>query len=206
MPNPYPTVSNCIKSSFTWYDGSGHFGSRLFWGAVGAPWTVADLTTFATNIATAWGTNLKQDVANSYSLTQVQTQDISSTAGNVGVWQGSTSGTAGINEMPANCAVNIRSIIAEHYRGGHPVFHHPAASSTQLSSPRLWTGTFTTGVRTHFTAFLAAVEAGSAGGITTITHVALRGYVPGAASSAVVKWPPVNYLVNTKVGSMRRRL
>src|SRR5215472_1741732 len=97
---PYPFIPGVIRTHFTWSDGKGHYGSRMYLEGGGVPYPLADLQYLATQIATLWGTNMKADCASSISLTQVDCLDLGTNTGFNGTWQGSIPGTAGANAMP----------------------------------------------------------------------------------------------------------
>jgi len=195
-----------MRASFQWYDGNGHFGSRLFFSGTGSPWVTADLNSFATQLATEWNTSLAQDVINTYSLVQVKVQDMTSTGGYTGTWGGTHAGTLSGFALPSNSAVNIRSMVSLHYRGGHPVLHHPPPGTAQMASNRFFTTAYTSGVRTHFQAFVAAMLAYTTGGISSMQQVAVLKWRPGGTSAQIILEPPVDYQVTTRIGTMRRRL
>jgi|SRR5215467_4788343 len=196
-----------IRVHLTWSDTNGHFGSRFFLEGGGTPFALNDLQYLAGQVSALWGTNMKADVSNSFSLTQVDCLDLGTNTGLTGTWQGSIAGTAGINELPSNTSVNIRSLIVQHYRGGHPVLHHPPASQTQVAGPRNWTGTFTTGVATHWNAMMAGITAISGHPtVNGLTPAVLLGYRPGASTGQVTPSFPTGYFVPTRFGTMRRRL
>lgn len=195
-----------IRVRLVWSDSSGHFGSRLFFDAGAPVYAQPDLTYLATQISSLWGTNMKADVANTYALSEVDCLDLGSSTGALGLWQGTVQGTNGANELPSNCCVNIRPLIPQHYRGGHPVTHHPPASQTAVAGTRNWTGTFTNGVATHWGAFMAAITAITHGTVVAPAPVVPLGYKPGATFSNITLAQANGYLVPTKFGTMRRRL
>jgi len=201
-----PNVSFCIRTNLKWSDGVGHFGSRLFWKGGSPPFLSPDLNGFSTAIATAWQNNLAQDVQNLFSLVEVDSLDISTKDGYSGIWQGGHPGTDGSLQLASSLAVNIQSVIVHHYRGGHPVLHHPPGNQTRLQGNRAWNSTYAAGVGSHFGSFIANLEAFSAGTVTGMSHVILLGYRAGATSAQVTPYPPVQYRASTSVGTMRRRL
>jgi ribosomal protein L31 len=202
----YPFLDSVIRAQFQWNDGAGLFGSRLFFEASTGPYPTADLLYLATQLSALWGTNMKQDVHPNFSLVKVTCTDLTNATGAVATWQGSIAGTSGGSPVSSNCAVDIRSILKQHYRGGHPVFHHPPSSTSNLAGSRAWGGTYCNGVATHFQAFINAVAALSSGTITTTQHVVPLHYKPGNTFAQVTLSFPTSYLVPTRLGSMRSRL
>jgi len=205
MPS-LPFLPECIRIRLVWSDTNGHFGSRIFVNGGALVYNQPDLVSMANAVSTAWGTNMKADVANSYSLTSVECLDLNGPTGALGLWQGSITGTAGLNELPSNCSVNIRALIPQHYRGGHPVLHHPPASATQVAGPRNWTGTFCNQVTTNWQAFINAIGAIHSGTVVAPVAVYPLHYEPGVAAGNVILAQANGYLVPTKFGTMRRRL
>jgi len=202
----YPDLPDIIRVHFTWSDGNGKFGSRIFFDGSTSPYLQADLQALSTQISVLWGTNLKGDVGSTIQLVQVDSQDLGARDGAVGTWQGNIPGTAGSNELPSNVSANIRPIIPQHYRGGHPITHHPAATLVQTSGVRNWTGTFATGLATHWQAFITALETYTHGTVTALNQVVPLGYKPGASTADVVMAFPTQYFCPTRFGTMRRRL
>jgi len=206
MPNTLPTVPSTLRCGLRWSDGIGHYGSRLFFNGGNPPFTSPDLNGFATAISTAWGANLAQDVTNSIFLVEVDLLDISTHNGLIGTWIGSKQGTSGATQLASNLCVNIETQITHHYRGGHPVLHHPPPTQSQLQDTRTWRSTFCGGVATHFQAFLTACAAYTSTTVTGMSQVILLGYRAGNPPPPPTTWTPIGYKVPTRVGTMRRRV
>jgi hypothetical protein len=201
-----PTVSDTVKCAFKWSDGVGHFGARVFFTGGNPPFTTPDLNGFASAIATAWKNNMAQDVQNLFALVEVDLLDISTHNGLIGTWTGSWQGSDGTVQLASNLCVNIETQITHHYRGGHPVLHHPPGNQTRLQGNRSWNPTYTAGVQTHWQAFITSCAAFSSTTVSGMGHEVLLGYRAGNTSAQVSSWTPIGYRVPTAIGSMRRRL
>jgi len=206
VPNTLPIVASTVRCGLRWYDGQGHFGSRLFFTGGNPPFTGPDLNGFATAIANAWGLNLAQDTSNNYSLVEVDLLDISTKNGLIGTWTGTKAGTGGSLNASSNVSVNLETQIVHHYRGGHPVLHMPPPNGTAFASTRQYTSTFCGNVQTHFNAFIAACGSYTSTSVTGMGHSILLGYRPGNPPAAPTSWTPIGYKCSSRVGTMRKRL
>lgn len=206
MANPYPPIAGVIRANWTFSDGVGKFGFRTFWLASTSPYSVSDLNYLASHLSSLWSTNMASSVSNTFQLQRIDTVDLGEANGLKGVWQGSISGTATATTIPSNCTVNIRPILTQRYRGGHPVIHHPPPNSGQLSNQRNWSSSYCSSVASAWQALVTAVEALSSGNITGTLHVVPLHWRPGAPAANVVVATPQSYVVPTLLGTMRRRL
>jgi len=192
--------------SLYWSDSAGQFGSRFFIQMGSGNLAAADLNSFCTDVSAAWGANLRPHTQNAFSLVKVTAQDLTDSTGLSGTWVGSLAGIDGTGEVPSNCSMNIRFMIPQRYRGGHPLLHHPPGANSELQNPRTWTGAFASTMGGVFNTFITAVLASTHGTLAGVKHVVPLGYRPGAVTSAVVLSQPSSYLGVTRVGSMRDRL
>jgi hypothetical protein len=206
VANPYPPLPDIIRCKLTWSDGKGKWGSRFFLDSTTSPYAQSDLVYLAGQIASQWGTNLAAKTNAGFSLVQVDCQDLGSMTGAVGTWQGNTSGTGGAGDVPSSTCVDIRHLIADHYRGGHPVLHHPPGTTVNMADNRDWLGTYASSMATSFGALMTALGAINHGSVVNPFHVVPRGWVPGGSTGAVHFALVTGYLAPTKFGTMRRRL
>jgi uncharacterized protein (UPF0333 family) len=194
-------------------------GNRFYISYAGAAPTAANCATIATDIATAWNTNLASLVSSSFSLAEVDVLDIATLTGLSGNWTGSHNGTDGSQFIPANVATNIEFNIARRYRGGKPRIFLPPPGSDALQSVGFWTQNFIDEAQTGISAFFAAIAALSVGAVGVLAHVNLSYYtgfknitnssgreraVPQYRDSALLD-PITAYTVKNVVGSQRRR-
>ena len=206
MPGPYPSIPATIRSTFRWYDGTSLYGSRMFWLYGTPPASIANLATLATAIATNWHSNMGATVASAIALTEVDCEDLNARNGHIGNWQGTFSGSNAGYEPPANASLNVRFLIPDHYRGGHPFIHHPPPPVQKMQNSRTWDPTTCATAATAFTAFVSAVEATAIPPMGSVQHVVPRHWRPGGSSSDVLLPQPAAYAVPTHVGSLRSRL
>jgi hypothetical protein len=168
--------------------------------------TANDLNSYCTDVSVAWNTSLKAATQNNFALVKVVAQDLTDATGLTGTWQGSISGTSGISEVPSNASVNIRFMIPQRYRGGHPLIHLPPPAANTLANPRTWSGSFAGSMGGSFLTFITACIASSHGTLAGVKHVVPLGYRPGATTADVILSQPGSYLCSQRVGSMRPRL
>jgi hypothetical protein len=151
-------------------------GNRLFFTYSGSAPTAANCATLATDVATAWNTNMAPVTPAAWSLNEVDVLDIASHSGASGVWTGAHPGTRSGNALTANCAFNIEFGILRRYRGGKPRVFLPPGTITDLADQTHWSASYVTAVNTGWAAFIAAIEALSIGAIGTLSHVNLSYY------------------------------
>jgi hypothetical protein len=194
-------------------------GSRFFLSYTGSAPTAANCATLASDVATAWNTNLAPLPSQNWALTEVDVLDIATDTGLSGVWNGTHTASGGTVPLPKNNAVNIEYDIARRYRGGKPRMFLPAGNQTQLVDMGHWNNSFVTSVNTGIAAFFAEIEALSIGAIGTLAHVNLsyyKGFTNITNSSgreravptyrtAALSSPVTNYACKAEVGSQRRR-
>jgi hypothetical protein len=206
VSNPYPTLPACVRSTLRWYDGSSLYGSRMFWTYQTPPASVAALNSLATAIATNWHTQMGPLTASSIALVEVDTEDLNSRTGNNGAWQGTLSGSNAGYEPPANASMNVRFLITDHYRGGHPYMHHPPPPAQKLQNSRTWDPATCSSAAAAFTAMVAAINTAQSSFLIPQSHVVPRHWRPGGSSANVTFSYPYAYAVPTHVGSIRSRL
>jgi hypothetical protein len=189
-----------------WSDGAGQFGSRFYIQMGAGHLAAPDLASYCTDVSAAWGTSLKAATQNNFALVKVVAQDLTDAASLSGTWQGSITGTSGTTEVPSSCCANIRFLIPQRYRGGHPLIHLPPPAGNTLANPRTWSGSFAGGMGTSFQTFINACIASTHGTLAGVKHVVPLGYRPGAVAADVILSQPSSYLCSQRVGSMRPRL
>lgn len=222
MP-PLPSPGNVIRISFFTADESGiPAGSRFFTSYTGSAIDQTNITALAASVAAAWGTDLKDTVAETDTLVSVECQDLSSDTGLVGEWTGTTAGTASGQALPANVAVNIGHVIGRHYRGGKPKIFLRAGTVSDLASDELnqWSDSFIASEKTAWQAFVAAVLATANCNLSNIVNVSwYSGFtsvlnpvtgrtrdVPKLRTGSPVIDVITDAIVRPKLGSQRRRL
>lgn len=194
-------------------------GNRLYFSYSGSAPTAANCVTLASDIESAWATNLKPLISNDYALVEVDVLDIATDSGAFGTWTGDVVGTRTGTPPPVQCAMNVEFNIARRYRGGKPRCFLPAGIESDLLAPNTWTESFLSAVETGFSGFITAVEALSVGAVGTLQHVNLSYYkgftnitnssgreraVPTYRATALVD-SITGYAVKQIIGSQKRR-
>lgn len=194
-------------------------GSRFFLSYAGAAPTAGNCATIASDIASAWATDIGPHVHETYALTEVDVLDIASLSGASGQWNGSDAGGVSGTALPSQCAMNVEYGIARRYRGGKPrMFIPPSQTSDQVDASH-WSASVVTATSAYVLAFFTAVEAISVGAVGALAHVNLSYYkgftnivnssgreraVPTYRDTAVVD-PVESYAAKAVIGSQRRR-
>lgn len=151
-------------------------GSRFYLSYSGSAPTGANCSTLASDIASAWSTNLASLVGADYALKEVDVLDIATDSGNSGSWTGSNGGTRTGTAMPVQTPINIEYDISRRYRGGKPRMYLPGGTYNDFTWPAQWGSSFVTATNTGIAAFFAAIEALSVGAMGTLQHVNLSFY------------------------------
>jgi hypothetical protein len=216
---PLP-ASPCVRVKLDYTNADGTLaGSRFYLSYAGSAPSATTCGTLATDIATAWNTDLAQIVNTGDSLTNVDVEDIATTLGLHGSAAVSHAGTYSGSGMAAQCANNVEFDIARRYRGGKPRMFLPAPSTSALNNVSTWDSTFITLSNTQMLAFFTAVEALSIGSLGALQHVNLSFYegftnvtnssgrtraAPKYRSTALVD-TVTGYATKAVIGSQRRR-
>lgn len=192
---------------------------RIFFSYTGTV-SVADLTTLATTVGTAWGTNISQFQTLVCNLVNVQATDLNTSTGAQVIVAAGKLGTNTNQGMAGGAAVVVKFKIARRYRGGHPRFYLGGAPATNLTTEQTWSAAFTSGLSTSFAAFVTAIQTSPPAAIGTLAHVNVsyfQGFsvitnpatrrarnVPTLRGTPVVD-PVLGYTVNPRPASQRRR-
>ena len=194
-------------------------GSRIFLSYTGSAPTAANCDTLASDVASAWNSNLASLINENIALTSVDVLDIATDSGNSGLWTGDDPGTYSGVEIPFSAATNIEFVIARRYRGGKPRIFLPPPAQPAMVDGGHWTSTFVTAVNTGWAAFAAALEALTIGSMGSLKHVNLsyyKGFTNVANSSGRERAVPTyrasalhdditGYSCKAEIGSQRRR-
>jgi hypothetical protein len=173
---PLP-ASSCVRVRLIYnqLDGA-EAGSRFYLSFTGGSASHADLNTLASDIATAWETNLAALVSDQFTLVEVDILDLTTDSGNSGLWTGTHTGGLSGSILPDQCATNIEFNIGRRYRGGKPRMYMPPPDVSKLSDPAHFTSGFVTDMNTGMSAFFAAIAALSVGSLGTLAQVNLSYY------------------------------
>jgi hypothetical protein len=200
----------------------GHFTGGLQWlnklfvsYAGGAP-TAVDLNTYSDNVLTAFQGNITPLQHTDVSIDEVETTDLASSMGAVGVSVGVTPGTRAGVQVAGNAAVLVNYHVSRHYRGGHPRSYIVAGVAADLTSASEWAGGLVADVHTAMLAMVTAMLT-SAGAFIPSQHVNVS-YFGGAPTDPITHKSiprvaalvdviaPAGLTVATEVASQRRRI
>lgn len=216
---PLPDVP-CVRVKLDYQDVSGFdAGSRFYLSYSGSAPTGANCATLASDVASAWATDMASLVTAEWSLVEVDVLDIATNSGLSGQWTGTHAGTRTGPTLPLQCATNIEYNISRRYRGGKPRMFLPPGAEADLTNQAHYNSTYVTAVNTGIAAFMAALEALSIGAMGTLAHVNLSYYSgfrnitnSSGRERAVPVYRPTalhdvisGYSCKTLVGSQRRR-
>lgn len=194
-------------------------GSRFYLSYGGSAPTGANCNTLASDIGSAWATNLAPVVTDHYSLTEVDVIDIATHSGASGSDSTTHAGGRTGVLLPDQVATNVEFDIARRYRGGKPRMFLPPGEQGDLATAATWTTAFVTAVNSGMAAFMAQIEALSIGAVGALAHVNLSFYngftnhtstsgreraVPTYRSTALHD-PVTGYACKVELGSQRRR-
>jgi hypothetical protein len=194
--------------------------NRLFFSYTNGPPTVAQLTSWSSTLATAWGTNIAAAMPAASSLTRITMTDLSSVLGAVYDETVSVPGTGGGTALPANVCMVFDFKIARRYRGGKPRSYLSGLPESILADPQTWVGSQLTAYTNAWQAFINAVISGVPSALSPSAHINVSYYfgftvvtnpVTGRARNVPkLRTTPLSDVVigikgNPRVGSQRRR-
>lgn len=177
MTAPPLPASPCVRVRLDYTQSDAFLaGSRFYLSYSGSAPTASNCATLASDIATAWGTELAPQIHQDFALTEVDVLDIATNAGASGQHTGSSSGGLTGTAIPTQVAVNIEYNILRRYRGGKPRMFVPPPDTTKILNPSTWNGTFVTAMNTAIAGFFSTIEALDIGSMGTLAHVNLSYY------------------------------
>lgn len=174
--------------------------------------------TYAAFVRSGWAGNMAPECPATTVLTDVVVTDLSSDTAAQAVDIGSTAGTRGDDEIPANAAYLVTMPATARYRGGHPRQYLFVGGNADFLDAAHWSTAFTAEVQAHWRAFLNGitntnVDGWDVGGMCTVCYYGHGGpYIPGATNPKLRVTPIVMpYAVDSVTGhqqmaSQRRRI
>jgi hypothetical protein len=217
---PLPEVP-CVRVAVDYQDNSNlRSGGRFYLSYSGSAPTAGNCATLASDVASAWATNICDLFTNNWALVEVDVLDIATDSGASGQWTGTNTGTLSGTSLPSQCASNIEFGIARRYRGGKPRMYLPPGGDSQLLNASTYTSSFVTALHTGMAAAMAAIEALSIGSMGTLQHVNVsfyQGYRTRTTGGGQTTFAPKyrsptalvddinSYIAKATVGSQRRR-
>jgi len=133
--------------------------NRIFVQGTGSTNNTA-MNVYATNIATAWNTNMAPQLVPAVALVAVTCEDLSSLTSPVGAWTGSHPGTSThIDSVDPGSALIMKNITALRSRGGHSRNYLPGIPDSNVSAElgSIWNSSSAGGITTSWKNFIAAI-------------------------------------------------
>lgn len=130
--------------------------NRLFFGytTLGSQ---AQNNALATAIATAWNTRLAGDFHTTFTLVEVEVEDLQSSPASTGIWTGSHPGTLSGSPLSGGTAVCISNNINRRYRGGKSRTYLQAFDGSHLDTATAWNVAALATLLTHWQSFISDV-------------------------------------------------
>lgn len=173
---PLPDVSAVrVRLDYTQTDGY-KGGSRFFLSYSGSAPTSANCTTLASDVESAWLSNLAVLIGDTWALTQVDVLDISTDTGLSGVWTGTETATRSGTPLPAQCASGVEYDIPLRYRGGKPRMYLPPGVQSDLLDAGHYQSGYVGGLAAGVAAFMAQLATLTIGSMGTLAHINLSYY------------------------------
>lgn len=220
MTTPPLPDSNVVRVRLDFQDlTENESGCRFYIGYSGSAPTGANCDTLASDVSSAFSTNLAPHMSNEFSLREVDVLDITTSSGLSGNWTGTINGGLTGTGLPVQVAVNIEFGLQRRYRGGKPrIYLPPSDNSNQLDGAH-WSTAYVSAMNTAIAAFFSEIEGLSIGAMGTLQHVNVSYYqgftnhtntsgreraVPTYRTAALVE-PITGYFTKGVFGSQRRR-
>jgi hypothetical protein len=172
-----PAVPKVVRLDFAQLMGEDiHALNRLFVQYTGTAPSISDLSTFATAVATAWGTDIKGLLSIDETLLTVEATDLSSATASRAIAIANLSGTDAGAPLAAETCFVLDFLIARRYRGGKPRWYGGIVTQPHLLDPQRWEQAFITSWESDFAAFIALVVGAGWTGAGTLSHVSVSYY------------------------------
>ena len=210
-----PPAPQCMRVRLKGQALAVNMGNRFYINFLGSATSQTDMNTLAADIQGGWATNLQSYISNTYLLTEVDVEDLTSSTGLVGTWTGSVAGgdTATGGDAPASMCAVVSCRVSRHYRGGHSRQYLGPVKQTHLSSANRFNDTWATNLGNAYKAFAQYINGLSIGALGQLTCGSVSyysGYDKATRKSALRTNPQFNawqsWAVNDRPGSQRRRL
>lgn len=163
--NPVPGVLKVIlQGSVDNVSAGNDWANVLHFTYGGTPPSNATCAQIATNISTAWATNMAPECPSPTSLKSVTVVDLTSTTAGEGQALITHPGTRGDDSIAANAAVLVNYPSQLRYKGGHPRQYLYVLGNADFNGAQHWNSAAAAEVQTHWQAFLTqCLGAGVAG-------------------------------------------
>lgn len=207
MVTHLPYANNIIRCVYSGtYSGSKWANVFHVRGAAG-PISAADAASLATNLRTAWDTNLKALLPSNGALTGVSVVDLSSAYGNAGADTTTVAGTkTTAGAMSASIATCVSFKIARRYRGGHPRMYLTGNLTTETNNAITWTNAWITAVSTAMANWRTAINALTLTSTGALYLCSLSYYADSVLRTTPLANDITDIAVHTRIDTQRRRL
>lgn len=177
----------------------------------GTSWTQSELDTVTAGVRSAYVSRFLPLLGTTFSLKDVEGQDLTSEVGLFSTTTGSSAGAIGGVAMPAQVALCVSWKVAAHFRGGHARTYFGGLAVTDASNSTTWSGTVVTAWTTAANQFITSVNA--LGSPAFAQFVMLSRYqgkdsITGEPTPRVTPLirPILSAVVDTRIDTQRRRL
>lgn len=204
MP-PLPPVSSAVKIRLI---GTYFFRpwNNIIYAQYSVPTpTAANLSAYASALATVWGTNVAPLCNTAVSLTAIDVIDIASATGASASVSVAIPGTLTGQALPIQAAMVASWHINLRYRGGHPRSYVPAGVPASTVNGNTWTSTFITSAVASMTGFLNGMNGISLGGGSSFM-IAVSYHTAHAVRPTPLKNAVQSVSVHPRLDTQRRRL
>lgn len=204
-----PPSPGLAKVTMTWYNSSTSWGNRFFvQNSTVAPYTEAQLTTIATDVAAALVTNLLPHMNSSYGLSVVTAEDLSDREGRFGSHVVSEAATGPDSQpLPPSVCFCVIQGLTRIYRGGRPRLYLSGFDGVELNAGgQSWTNSFLSTIGPFLIDLFTAVNAISLGGSDVIYWVAPSYYLDKVLRTAPFVQVVTGLNMQPRVCSQRKRL
>ena len=204
MP-PLPAAASVIKVRLKGNKGGTPWNNIFHVRYAGAAPTVAQLTTWAGVINTAWATNLAPLAFTNVTMQFVDTVDLSSATSAEASTAFTSVGTRAGSTFPAQVAMVGSWTANLRFRGGHFRNYWPFGVTADQFSMTNWTAAFITAAQSGLAAFRTAIN-GSSVGTAPVTMIGLSYFTQHALRPTPLPVDITGVLVHNRIDTQRRRL
>lgn len=205
-------VQNVIQFRFGGSYQNQPFLNVMHWEYSGGPPSATALKELCNDALGVWDTTLSSILNTTVSMNTVRGLDLSApdapqSASDVPAAVGDLIGTP----LPVNVAMCVSWLVNYRWRGGHIRTYFPAGASQSIQGGNSWTATALTNGRSSIAAFLAGMNAMTAGAVSGHL-VGVRRYETTVAGQPPTQINPplvlpiVGAIVDSRLDSARRRL
>lgn len=165
-------ANQCLRVVLSFTDTPGHVATcRFFYTYAGNAPSNAELAALNGVIEGFAVTNLMPNIHEDWSLTQIETTDLTSETSAQAINGYSDAGGLSGGKLPASVAVVVSQETGRRYRGGHSRVYVPAGDDTKILNESNWVAAFATAIATGWGDVIAGALAHDWGFAGTRTQV-----------------------------------